>query len=115
MNRLGRLDAVIHNAGVYTGPHVLPVNVVAPYLLTVLIDRPQRLVYLSSSEHRSGRPNLTGIDWSGRRTTGSYPDSKLLVTGLTVAVARRWHLIGRSILTRDAALGLPGVSARLVS
>jgi NAD(P)-dependent dehydrogenase (short-subunit alcohol dehydrogenase family) len=90
VNRLGRLDAVIHNAGVYTGPHVLPVNVVAPYLLTALIDRPQRLVYLSSSEHRSGRPSLTGIDWSGRRTTGSYPDSKLFVTTLTVAVARRW-------------------------
>jgi NAD(P)-dependent dehydrogenase (short-subunit alcohol dehydrogenase family) len=69
VNRLGRLEAVIHNAGVYTGPHVLPVNVVAPYLLTTLIDRPQRLVYLSSSEHRSGRPSLTGIDWSGRRTT----------------------------------------------
>jgi hypothetical protein len=60
VNRLGRLDAVIHNVGVYTGPHVLPVNVVAPYLLTALIDRPQRLVYLSSSEHRSGRPSLTG-------------------------------------------------------
>jgi NAD(P)-dependent dehydrogenase (short-subunit alcohol dehydrogenase family) len=40
VNRLGRMDAVIHNAGVYTGPHVLPVNIVAPYLLTVLIDRP---------------------------------------------------------------------------
>ena len=89
VNRLGRLDAVIHNAGVYTGPHVLPVNVVAPYLLTALIDRPQRLVYLSSSEHRSGRSSMTGIDWSGRRTTGSYPDSKLFVTTLTV-LARRW-------------------------
>jgi NAD(P)-dependent dehydrogenase (short-subunit alcohol dehydrogenase family) len=89
VNRLGRMDAVIHNAGVYTGPHVLPVNIVAPYLLTALIDRPQRLVYLSSSEHRSGRPSLTGIDWSGRRA-GSYPDSKLFVTTLAVAVARRW-------------------------
>jgi NAD(P)-dependent dehydrogenase (short-subunit alcohol dehydrogenase family) len=47
VNRLGRMDAVIHNAGVNAGPHVLPVNVVAPYLLTALIDRPQRLVYLS--------------------------------------------------------------------
>jgi NAD(P)-dependent dehydrogenase (short-subunit alcohol dehydrogenase family) len=89
VNRLGRMDAVIHNAGVYTGPHILPVNIVAPYLLTALIHRPQRLVYLSSSEHRSGRPSLTGIDWSGR-TTGSYPDSKLFVTTLAVAVARRW-------------------------
>ncbi len=90
VNRLGRMDGVIHNAGVYTGRHVLPLNIVAPYLLTALIDRPQRLVYLSSSEHRSGRPSLTGIDWSGRRTTGSYPDGKLLVTTLAVAVARRW-------------------------
>jgi NAD(P)-dependent dehydrogenase (short-subunit alcohol dehydrogenase family) len=84
------MDAVIHNAGVYTGRHVLPVNIVAPYLLTALIDRPQRLIYLSSSEHRSGRPRLSGIDWSGRRTTGSYPDSKLFVTTLAVAVARIW-------------------------
>src|SRR5215216_1064193 len=52
VNDLGRMDAVIHNAGVRGGPHVLPVNVVAPYLLTALIDRPQRLIYLSSSMHR---------------------------------------------------------------
>jgi NAD(P)-dependent dehydrogenase (short-subunit alcohol dehydrogenase family) len=89
VNDLGRMDAVIHNAGVYTGPHVIPVNVVAPYLLTALIDRPHRAVYLSSSEHRGGRAGLTGIDWSGR-TTGSYPDSKLFVTTLAAAVARLW-------------------------
>src|SRR5437763_120041 len=46
VNGLGRVDAVIHNAGVIGGPQVLPVNVVAPYLLTTLIHRPQRLVYL---------------------------------------------------------------------
>jgi NAD(P)-dependent dehydrogenase (short-subunit alcohol dehydrogenase family) len=90
VNRLGRMDAVIHNAGVSTGPHVLPVNIVAPYLLTALIHRPQRLVYLASGMHRGGRASLTGIDWSGHRTTGSYSDSKLFVTTLTVAVARRW-------------------------
>ena len=44
VNRLRRMDAVIHNAGVYSGPAVMPVNIVAPYLLTALIDRPQRLV-----------------------------------------------------------------------
>jgi NAD(P)-dependent dehydrogenase (short-subunit alcohol dehydrogenase family) len=90
VNRLGRMDAVIHNAGVINGPHVLPVNVVAPYLLTALIERPQRLVYLSSSMHRGGRASLAGLDWSGRRTTGSYSDSKLLVTTLAAAVARIW-------------------------
>jgi NAD(P)-dependent dehydrogenase (short-subunit alcohol dehydrogenase family) len=90
LNHLGRMDAVIHNAGVYTGPHVLPVNVIAPYLLTALIDRPRRLVYLSSGMHRGGRPSLTDMEWSGRRTTGSYSDSKLFVTTLAVAVARVW-------------------------
>jgi NAD(P)-dependent dehydrogenase (short-subunit alcohol dehydrogenase family) len=90
VNLLGRMDAVIHNAGVISGPHVLPVNVVAPYLLTALIHRPQRLVYLSSGMHRGGRASLTGMDWSGHRTTGSYSDSKLFVTTLAIAVARMW-------------------------
>jgi NAD(P)-dependent dehydrogenase (short-subunit alcohol dehydrogenase family) len=90
VNGLGRVDAVIHNAGVNRGPHVLPVNVVAPYLLTALIDRPQRLVYLSSGMHAGGRPDVAGLDWGGRRATGSYSDSKLFVTTLAVAVARLW-------------------------
>jgi len=90
VNRLGRMDAVIHNAGVLSGSPVLPVNVVAPYLLTTLIDHPQRLIYLSSSMHRSGRPHLTGLDWSGHRRTASYSDSKLFVTALAAAVARVW-------------------------
>jgi NAD(P)-dependent dehydrogenase (short-subunit alcohol dehydrogenase family) len=90
VNRLGQMDAVIHNAGVNTGPNVLPVNVVAPYLLTALIHRPQRLIYLSSSMHRGGRARLTGMDWSGHRTTGSYSDSKLFVRTLAMAVARIW-------------------------
>jgi NAD(P)-dependent dehydrogenase (short-subunit alcohol dehydrogenase family) len=90
VNCLGRMDAVIHNASVISGPQVLPVNVVAAYLLTAVIDRPQRLIYLSSSMHRGGRASLTGMDWSGQRTTGSYSDSKLFVTTLAMAVARMW-------------------------
>ncbi|MBG6078482.1 SDR family NAD(P)-dependent oxidoreductase [Rubrivivax gelatinosus] len=39
-NALGPLDAVIHNAGVYTGPAIAQVNVLAPYLLTALIAPP---------------------------------------------------------------------------
>src|SRR3954454_23194577 len=88
VNRLGRMDAVIHNAGVYSGATILPVNVVAPYLLTALIHRPHRLVYLSSGMHRGGRADLAGMDWSGRSRTGSYSDSKLFVTTLAAAVAR---------------------------
>jgi NAD(P)-dependent dehydrogenase (short-subunit alcohol dehydrogenase family) len=90
VNRLGPVAAVIHNAGIYSGRQIMPVNIVAPYLLTALIDRPQRLVYLSSGSHYGGRADLTGVDWSGQRKTGSYSDSKLFVTTLAVAVARIW-------------------------
>jgi NAD(P)-dependent dehydrogenase (short-subunit alcohol dehydrogenase family) len=89
-NAIGRMDAVIHNAGVYDGPAVLPVNVVAPYVLTASMHRPDRLVYLSSGMHRGGRPRLSGLDWGGSRATGSYSDSKLFVTALCMAVARLW-------------------------
>jgi len=90
VNQLGRVDAVIHNAGIYSGPQILPVNVVAPYLLTALIHRPKRLVYLSSDSHYGGRADVAGMDWSGQRKTGSYSDSKLFVTTLAVAIARIW-------------------------
>jgi NAD(P)-dependent dehydrogenase (short-subunit alcohol dehydrogenase family) len=102
-NALGRYDAVIHNAGVgYREPrriatvdglaHVFAVNVMAPYLLTALIHRPRRLVYLSSGMHRGGDPSLHDLQWSARRWNGSqaYADSKLLDVVLAFAVARRW-------------------------
>src|SRR3954447_16939207 len=73
VNRLGRLDAVIHNAGVLRGSHILPVHVVAPYRLTALIERPQRLVYLSSDMHEGGRASVAGLDWSGRRRPPRTP------------------------------------------
>ncbi len=87
---LGRMHAVIHNAGVYSGAPIMPVNVVAPYLLTALMQRANRLVYLSSGMHLGGRARLDGIDWSGRRPSGTYSDSKLFVTALAAAVARLW-------------------------
>lgn len=90
INRLGPMDAVVHNAAVSAGVDLLPVNVVAPYLLTALVRRPRRLVYLSSGMHRGGRTGLDRVDWSGRRDTRSYSDSKLLVTVLAFALARLW-------------------------
>ncbi|MFB6614859.1 SDR family NAD(P)-dependent oxidoreductase [Streptomyces sp. NPDC085524] len=83
------LHAVIHNAGVWNGPAVMPVNIVAPYLLTALLRAPRRLVYLSSGSHFGGHPHasLAGIDWRGEHA-GSYADSKLFVTALAAAVAR---------------------------
>ncbi len=33
----------------------MPVNIVAPYILTALLPLPQRLIYLSSSSHFGGQ------------------------------------------------------------
>lgn len=87
LNHSAPLDAVIHNAGVWSGTAVMPVNVVAPYLLTTLLDGPHRHVYLSSGSHYGGRASLVGCEWSGQRS-GSYEDSKLFVTAFAAAVAR---------------------------
>lgn len=76
----GTYDVVVHNAGVLDGP-MLEVNVLAPYVLTCLLPRPQRLVYLSSTMHRSGTIRFDGA---------SYGDTKLLDIVLAFAVARRW-------------------------
>jgi NAD(P)-dependent dehydrogenase (short-subunit alcohol dehydrogenase family) len=102
VNRIGRMDSVIHNAGIFREPNrgptpeghakVLAVNTLAPYMLTKLIDRPDRLIYLSSGMHRSGSDSLRDMDWVERRwSTGqAYSDSKLYVTALAMAVARKW-------------------------
>jgi NAD(P)-dependent dehydrogenase (short-subunit alcohol dehydrogenase family) len=102
-NATGRFDAIIHNAGVgYREPrpirtaeglpHVFAINVLAPYLLTALITRPDRLVYLGSGMHRGGDPGLDDLRWERRRWNGSqaYADSKLFDVVLAFAVARRW-------------------------
>src|SRR6516164_8694388 len=60
VNRLGKFDAVIHNAGVYQrfSKEIFAVNTLAPYVLTCLIERPRRLIYLSSGMHLQGRAKL---------------------------------------------------------
>ncbi|MGW1067870.1 SDR family NAD(P)-dependent oxidoreductase [Streptomyces aureus] len=80
-------DAVIHNVGVWSGPAVMPVNVIAPYLLTALLRGTRRHVYLSSGSHYQGHASTDGTDWTGRGP-GSYADSKLFVTALAAAMAR---------------------------
>ena len=103
VNARGRFDAVIHNAGIgyresrrvatpEGHPRLLAVNVLAPYLLTALIERPARLVYLSSGMHLGGTASTDDLDWTRRRWNGSqaYSDSKLYDTVLAFTVARRW-------------------------
>jgi NAD(P)-dependent dehydrogenase (short-subunit alcohol dehydrogenase family) len=102
VNAVGRMDAVIHNAGVYSEASrgatpdghaaILAVNTLAPYILTALIERPDRLVYLSSGLHRGGEGSLADIDWTARRwdTARAYAESKLQVVAFACALARRW-------------------------
>src|SRR6202034_4845363 len=72
--------------------HVFAINVLAPYLLTGLIERPGRLVYLSSGMHRGGDPSLTDPQWEHRHWNGSqaYSDSKLFDVGPPFPAPRRW-------------------------
>jgi NAD(P)-dependent dehydrogenase (short-subunit alcohol dehydrogenase family) len=104
-NRLGPFDAIIHNAGVGYQErrietvdgleHVFAINVLAPYLLTALIEPPKRLVYLSSGMHLGGEPDLTDLQWKRRRWNGAqaYSDSKLFDVVLAFAIARRWPAV----------------------
>ncbi len=103
VNALGRFDAVIHNAGIgYRErrrietedglPHVFAVNVLAPYILTALIERPGRLVYLSSGMHHGADAHLDDLTWRTRSWNGStaYAESKLHDVLLAFVVARCW-------------------------
>ena len=102
VNALGHFDAVIHNAAVgyrerhrVTAdglPHVFAINTLSAYILTTLIERPQRLVYLSSGMHHHADANLDDILWRTRRWNGSqaYAESKLHDAMLAFAVARCW-------------------------
>jgi NAD(P)-dependent dehydrogenase (short-subunit alcohol dehydrogenase family) len=102
-NELGRFDAVIHNAGVGNSgggrletedglPEIFAVNVLAPYVLTALIERPDRLVYLSSSMHSGARADLDDLAWHRRAwdSAAAYSESKLCDVLIAFAVARRW-------------------------
>jgi NAD(P)-dependent dehydrogenase (short-subunit alcohol dehydrogenase family) len=101
-NAAGPFDAVIHNAGVGLREpqtetvdgleHVFATNVLAPYLLTALIERPRRLIYISSGMHLGGDPHLNDLQWRSRRWDGAqaYSDSKLFDVVLAFAVARLW-------------------------
>jgi len=90
VNELGKFEAVIHNAGVYqaSGEEIFSVNTVAPYILTCLVKRPGRLIYLTSGMHQQGRSKLESFKTNISRIT--YSDSKLHVLMLCKAVARRW-------------------------
>ncbi|KAK0726195.1 hypothetical protein B0T21DRAFT_293208 [Apiosordaria backusii] len=99
-SELGPYEAVIHNAGVYTGMETVPgksglptlftVNTLAPYILTALMgpDAQKRLVFVSSGLHVGGQPRLSG--GAEDIKTSGYGDSKLHNVILAKAFARVW-------------------------
>jgi NAD(P)-dependent dehydrogenase (short-subunit alcohol dehydrogenase family) len=115
VNKLGRFDAVIHNAGlgyrerrVETEPgvpSVFTVNVLAPYILTTLIEKPKRLVYVSSGMHRGARPRMDDLLWSKRSWSGAsaYAESKLCE--VFAGICRRPPVEGRQAQRAGAWLG----------
>ena len=102
VNDIGPMDVVIHNAGVYLEPSrsatteghatTLAVNTLAPCLLTALIGRPGRLIYLSSGMHHEGTGSLRDIDWTRRRWNAAkaYSESKLHLVALALKATRAW-------------------------
>ncbi|KAF1808656.1 NAD(P)-binding protein [Eremomyces bilateralis CBS 781.70] len=112
VNKLGDFDVVIHNAGLYRGPFQrtedgypsqFAVNTVAPFILTCLIKRPKRLIYLTSIFHQSCDPSLNDITWKNRgeeqwNDNQGYHDTKFHTVLLANAVARRWpHVLSNAL------------------
>jgi NAD(P)-dependent dehydrogenase (short-subunit alcohol dehydrogenase family) len=88
-NSTGHFEAVIHNAGVYrVSSGVFTVNSLAPYMLTCLINRPGRLIYLSSGLHMQGSDRMDMQSYHNERFT--YSDTKLHVLLLAKALTRKW-------------------------
>jgi NAD(P)-dependent dehydrogenase (short-subunit alcohol dehydrogenase family) len=102
---LGPLDVVVHNAGWLPpeGPRpvtedglerTFQVNALSAYLLTALLPLPSRLVYVSSDSIARGRIDLADLQhettWTADR---AYADSKLAMTAIAFAVARRYPAV----------------------
>lgn len=129
INAIGGFDAIIHNAAVgYQEPeriatvdglpHVFAVNTLAPYILTALVKRPNRLIYVSSKLHLNGDPALNDLTWDTRRWDGqqAYSDSKLHNVLLAFAIARRWPDVQSNALEPGwvpTKMGGPGATDEL--
>lgn len=95
----------------------------APYLLTALITRPDRLIYLSKrdapqrhAQRRGSRLGLPAVE-----CTQAYSDSKLFDATLAFAIARRWPAVLSNALepgwvpTKMGGAGHRTISRKLTS
>jgi NAD(P)-dependent dehydrogenase (short-subunit alcohol dehydrogenase family) len=90
LNEIGSFDAIIHNAGISrgSGKEIFTVNTLAPYILTCLMKKSKRLIYLSSGMHLHGHLKPESLKNNINRVT--YSDSKLHNVMLCKAVSKRW-------------------------
>lgn len=90
INNSGHIDVIVHNAGVGSGPEIESVNVLAPYMLSGLIKRPSRVIFLSSSMHYDGGSSFNKFSLDDYIDTYGYSGSKFLLTTLSYALSRVW-------------------------
>ena len=127
-NKRGPFDVIMHNAGLGYQEgfrktedgvaSVFAVNSLAPYILTCLMKKPKRLVYLSSELHRGGDANLKDATFTsegrGWNPLQAYSDSKLHDVMLAFAVARHWPDVESNacspgwVKTKMGGAGAPG-------
>ncbi len=86
----GGFHTIIHNAGVSatSAKELLNVNVLSPYLLTALVDKPKQLIYLASDMHTSGSLKLNEMEKANSNI--SYSDSKLQILTFAMGLSRLW-------------------------
>lgn len=102
-NALGPYDVVIHNAGIGGGvaeraqtedgfERIFHTNVIAPYMLTGLMELPQRMIFLTSGLEANGTWAPEDLHWNSRPWKGmkAYSDSKLHDLMLALEVAARY-------------------------
>ena len=89
LNTLGKFDTIIHNAGVYHSSHkdIFQVNVLAPYILTTLVKKPKRLIYIGSNMHPRGNLDIENITLEGGV---DYSTSKLYILMLSFAFSKQY-------------------------
>ncbi|CAK3887572.1 Hypothetical predicted protein [Lecanosticta acicola] len=130
-NAHGPWDAVVHNAGIAETAGgkrtadgmalTFQVNTLAPYVLTSLMARPKRLLFLSSALHAGGDASLRDVAWREREGAfeafQAYGDTKLQDIMLANAVARYWPDVQSCALdpgwiqTKMGGGGAPGTTA----
>ncbi len=89
VNDLGNFDVIIHNAGVFnsSGEEIFKINVLAPFILTALINKPKKLIYIGSNMHAQGKIDLENLL---EKRAVDYSTSKLQILMLGLFICKQW-------------------------